>query len=131
MARRPSTERREVERKRYNAQHKTLRAQWSAKLKRAHRLPCARCGLPIFAATPVAFSLGGDHLPTCTGRGERGRPCFGECWSKWELGHDDFGKAYTGPEHFACNRQAGGRKGADVKAAKYGLQRHHHTSRKP
>ena len=46
-----------------------------------------------------------------------GHPQFPDCpgpiepWDEWELGHDDNDKRiYTGPEHKACNRRAGGLK---------------------
>ena len=117
---RKSPERVAVERARYDNDHRVLRAQWSAKLKRARALPCARCGELIFASMPLDLSLADRHLPTCTRRGPKGGECIGECWSRWELGHDDRGKHYTGPEHFHCNRKAGGRKGAEVLAGRRG-----------
>ena len=51
---------------------------------------------------------------TCT---RYGHPQFPHCpgpiapGDEWELGHDDTDKSrYTGPEHKACNRRAGGLK---------------------
>jgi len=40
--------------------------------------------------------------------------------SRWELGHNEDGSAYMGPEHFTCNRTHGGRKGraAQMRATK-------------
>lgn len=45
---------------------------------------CARCHLPILPGTP------------------------------WDMGHDDDRTTWTGPEHAACNRGAGGVNGAAV-----------------
>lgn len=62
----------------YGAQHQQLRQAWAPKVA-AGAVPCARCGELIEAGTP------------------------------WDLGHrDGSGKReYAGPEHRACNRQAG------------------------
>ncbi len=63
----------------YGPQHQKLRAQWAVKVARG-TIPCARCGYVIM-------------------RGQA-----------WDLGHDDYDRTrYTGPEHAACNRAAGGR----------------------
>ena len=39
-----------------------------------------------------------------------------ESGAKWELGHVDGSgkKLYSGPEHFGCNRSAGGKLGATI-----------------
>lgn len=48
----------------------------------------------------------------CGERLEPGRP--------WDLGHNDDRTGWTGPEHVACNRKAGGRNGAMVTNARRG-----------
>lgn len=72
----------------YGYQHQLMRRRW-APIVNAGGVICTRYGDPQF--------------PACPGLIRPGTP--------WELGHDDRTKAaYTGPEHRACNRRAGGLK---------------------
>lgn len=63
----------------YDAAHDRLRAEWEPRVATG-RVRCGRCRKLI-------------------------RP-----GAAWDLGHDDHDRSrYTGPEHQACNRAAGGR----------------------
>jgi hypothetical protein len=69
----------------YGASHQALRKRWKPVVE-AGLVRCARCGKLIPAG------------------------------ARWELGHVDGSQkmAYSGPEHFLCNRSAGGKKGAAI-----------------
>jgi hypothetical protein len=72
----------------YGPEHQRLRAAWKPKVD-AGLVDCWRCTEPI------------------------------DPGSKWELGHDDHDRSkYRGPEHFKCNRSAGGAQGAAAVHAK-------------
>ena len=89
----------------YGRQHVLKRQRLREELALAGSMPCARCGLPVWAA---AWLVPADplHVPSCvTPR------CCGECWCTWDTGHADEGSV-GGVEHRSCNRAAGGRNGA-------------------
>ena len=69
----------------YGAHHQALREKWRPVVE-AGLVRCARCGKVIPSG------------------------------AKWELGHVDGSgkKLYSGPEHFRCNRSAGGKLGAAI-----------------
>lgn len=70
----------------YGTHHQRLRRQWKP-IVDAGGVTCPRCGQPIVPD------------PRLPGDG-------------WDLGHDDRDRSrYHGPEHSACNRRAGARKG--------------------
>ena len=73
----------------YGWKHQQERKKWARIIDTgAAVIPCARCGETIKAGT------------------------------KWELGHTEDRSRYSGPEHFLCNRQAGGKKGAEIANSK-------------
>jgi len=102
--------------RRYDHQHRTLRALWAKRIARGEFIECARCGDPIVASWPPPPGVWppARHVKDCNGKGAKGRKCAGECWARWELGHIDGGgpRDWSGPEHFSCNRRAGGINGA-------------------
>jgi hypothetical protein len=65
----------------YGHHHRTTRQHWAPIVAAGHAT-CWRCGRPITPGTP------------------------------WDLGHNDTDPTqYQGPEHTACNRAAGARRG--------------------
>lgn len=107
----------------YSHTHRLLRAQWKRRIESGEVIFCARCGEVILPCWPAADGreVHRAHVLDC-----RKPQCEGACWARWELGHVDGGgpSEWSGPEHFACNRTAGGREGARItntKKARQGL----------
>jgi hypothetical protein len=75
---------------RYGTNHDAQRAHFAKLIKRGHILQC-QC------IRPDCNHIG--QCPTMIGLG-----------SLWDLGHNDSGYGYNGPECRGCNRSAGARK---------------------
>ncbi len=72
----------------YDQHHVALRSHFARELEAGKTFTCAKC------CKPVAH---GDA---------------------WDLGHSEDRRTYTGPEHAACNRSHGGKRGAKVTNAR-------------
>ena len=68
----------------YDGLHRRLRKRWVPIVAQG-RTTCTRYGHPLF--------------PDCPGLIAPGAP--------WDLGHEDYGDGWTGPECRACTRRAG------------------------
>lgn len=65
----------------YGAHHVALRKHYEARFETGESFTCVKCGKQITPGMP------------------------------WDLGHTPDRKSYTGPEHEACNRSDGGKRG--------------------
>lgn len=83
----------------YGNAHQKLRRKAKAELERLGRVPCVRCGMPVFAVQP--YRPPAPHVPRCASPG-----CPGVCWSTWHLDHTDDRTGYRGHAHAACNESA-------------------------
>ena len=84
----------------YGRAHKKTRAKFGRMLKKLGRVPCARCGYPVFSTWPLDPPA--VHVPKCTSKS-----CEGQCWTLWDAGHNDERDGYNGLGHRCCNRSAG------------------------
>ena len=75
----------------------------------AHQQERARLVPLVARGGYVCTRYGHPQFPDCAGEIPTHDPSIAA--EVWELGHDDADKRrYTGPEHKACNRRAGGLK---------------------
>lgn len=99
----------------YGAAHQKLRRRAKAELEQMGRVPCVRCGMPVYAAQP--YRPPQPHVVAC-----KSPTCPGTCWSTWHLDHTDDRLGYLGHAHGACNESAPG-SGGIVTARKPAISR--------